>query len=159
MTDPARDVRVRELAVHEMPRTDAVYDELRFARSDPANTRMLCAESGGEMVGLGRLIDLGPRADDGSDDEGGARVLELGGIWVAESARRQGIAGRLVAGLLDLAPPDAEVWCLPFEDLLPLYAAHGFLVEPVDAAPAALEPRYRGCASEHERRVVLTRLA
>ena len=142
-------ITLRELHAEEMPSTDAIYDELRFARTDPSCTRMLGAFDGDRLVGLGRLIDLGAH--------GGAEHFELGGMWVDASLRRTGLANRIIRGLLPWMAPDAKLWCTPFEHLMPLYGAHGFEPVPEGEAPPRLIERLAGCASAQDESVIATR--
>ena len=142
-------ITLRELLAKEVPSTDRIYDELRFARTDPACTRMLGAFAGEEVVGLGRLIDLGAY--------GGSEHYELGGMWVAPSHRRTGLASRIIREVLPWAPTGASLWCTPFEHLMPLYGAHGFASVATEEAPPRLMERLAGCASAQDQSVIVTR--
>lgn len=142
-------ITLRELLAEEMPSTDAIYDELRFARTDPSCTRMLGAFQGERLVGLGRLIHLGAH--------GGAEHYELGGMWVDVSLRRTGLASRIVRGVLTWTEPNVTLWCTPFEHLMPLYGAHGFVPAPENEAPPRLIERLAGCASAQDESVIVTR--
>ena len=142
-------ITLRELLAEEVPSTDAIYDEIRFARTDPSCTRMIGAFAGERTVGLGRLINLGSHA--------GADHYELGGMWVDQARRRAGLANRIIEGLLPWTPPSATLWCTPFEHLMPLYAAHGFVSVPTDEAPPRLLERLAGCASSQDQSVVVAR--
>lgn len=88
------------------------YREIRFAESPPG-TRGFVAELEGERVGLGRLIEHAPG------------VLELGGIWTAETARNHGVARAMVNALLEQAS-STRLWCIPFVHLAPFYESFGF---------------------------------
>ena len=140
---------LKELLGEEVPSTDAIYDDLRFARTDPSCTRMLAAFADDRQVGLGRLINLGAH--------GGENHFELGGMWVAPSHRRTGLANRIIQELLSWTPPEAALWCTPFEDLMPLYAPHGFAQVLTTQAPPKLLERLDGCASSQDRSVLVTR--
>lgn len=142
-------IQIRGLRANELSSTDAIYDELRFARSDPKCTRMVGAFQDDRVIGLGRLVDLGVHAED--------QHFELGGMWVAPLARRSGLAGEIIRTLLDWVSTEDALWCTPFEDLMPLYGPHGFRIEPAEKAPPALLARLGRCASAQDRPVVVTR--
>lgn len=142
-------ITLRELSADEMPASDAIYDKLRFARTDPSCTRMLAAFAGEVKVGLGRLINLGPHD--------GAQHFELGGMWVDPSYRRSGLALRIVRAMLPWKPSGATLWCTPFADLMALYGDCGFVAVPEEQAPPRLIRRLDGCASSQERHVLVTR--
>ena len=147
-------IRFTTLATHQVQATDEIYDSVRFARTNSASTRMAGALlDGAELVGIGRLIDLGL-------EDGDARGhFELGGMWVEACSRRQGIAGGLIDYMLDWVRGWGDlkaVWCTPFADLMPLYGRYGF-VEAADGAPAILHRRLQQCTSAQERPVLVTR--
>ena len=142
-------VALSELAPSAMAESDSVYDVLRFARTDPQTTRMVVARRGIELVGLGRLIDLGK--------DGTRRVFELGGMWVDPTLRRCGLAGAIIDSMLPWLPAETELWCTPFAQLMPLYAAHGFEAIDPAAAPAPLLDRLSLCTSAQEQAVLVTR--
>ncbi|MEM8709886.1 MAG: GNAT family N-acetyltransferase [Planctomycetota bacterium] len=143
-------ISLRELLAEEAPITDPIYDALRFARTDPTCTRMLGAfDDLGELVGLGRLIDLGVHA--------GAQHRELGGMWVAPSRRGRGLAGRIIQSVIDWSPAESTLWCTPFEHLEELYAAHQFRTVGTEDAPPRLIERLAGCASAQDQSVIVMR--
>ncbi len=142
-------IKYTQLAASGMHISDPIYEELGFKRTDPACTRMLAAHRGDELVGVGRLINLGVEA--------GVRSFELGGMWVKDSARRQGIAGQIVEHLIAWVPDGAALWCTPFADLMELYGAHGFVEVERESAPAALAKRLEFCTAAHKEPVIVTR--
>jgi ribosomal protein S18 acetylase RimI-like enzyme len=97
-------------------------------------------------VGLGRLVPLVPIGRDGAG--------ELGGIWVAPEARGTGVARAVVADLLAHSP-FRTLYCLPFADLVGLYADAGFALVP-EGAPVhdAVARKLAWCATAYDRRVV-----
>ena len=124
---------IRELAEDERVWANARYDAIRFAHT-PAGAVALVAEQAGERVGLGRLVELEPN------------VVELGGIWVAESARGRGIARAIVEALLGRAR--GPLWCLPFDHLVPFYASFGFA--PIAPPwPATVAAKLVRCKTDH----------
>src|SRR5262245_2948150 len=96
-------VEIRALRDDEHGWAASCYREIRFAASPPG-ARGLVAELAGARVGLGRLVELAPG------------VLELGGIWTAETARNLGVARAMVTSLLAEAPL-VRLWCIPFAHL------------------------------------------
>ena len=144
-------IEYTELAASGMHVSDSIYDQLGFKRTDPSCTRMLAAHRGQELVGIGRLIDLG--------EEAGEHSFELGGMWVDGSARRHGIAGQIVEQLIAWAPEGTALWCTPFADLMKLYGAHGFVEVERASAPAALERRLEFCTGVQTQPVIVTRLS
>jgi len=117
-------VEIRALRDDELGWAAERYRELRFTASPPG-TRGFVAELDGARVGLGRLIEHAPD------------VLELGGVWTAETARNRGVARAMVTALLQQAPP-VRLWCIPFAHLAAFYETFGFEVaRPPWPAPIA----------------------
>ena len=143
-------IQLRELARDEMGRTDAIYEAVRFARTDPECTRMIAAWAGERLVGIGRVLDLGVYE--------GRRIRELGGMWVHPSFRKQGIASRIIRELKAWIPAGDELWCTPFADLMCVYGPHGFVEVPRQNAPAPVLARLALCTSSQARDVCVTRL-
>jgi GNAT superfamily N-acetyltransferase len=110
-------VLIREIRdAAELAWANTRYRELRFHESE-GGVVQLVAELDGAPVGLGRLVSHGPD------------VLELGGIWTAESARGAGVARAMVTALVERAGA-ARVWCLPFAHLADFYRGFGFADAP-----------------------------
>lgn len=134
----------------DLPWINAQYATVPFRPSTVAHTMLIAYNSNTvEPVGLGRLIPLASSSASTQDDDESLTVSafvvstlvwELGGIYVQPAYRGQGLAGRIVQGLLDLAaarddgletPPPTPttittIWCLPFAHLLPFYTSFGF---------------------------------
>lgn len=108
---------------------------------------MVVAEADGHAVGIGRLV---PAGDD---------ACELGGMHVVEAMRGRGVARAVIDELLRHAN-GREVYCIPFAELEPIYAAAGFArIEPHDALPEYVREKLAWCWSElPERPVILMQL-
>jgi len=103
-----------------LERANEIYAGLRFGASGAARDRTFGVLRDGRLLALGRIQC---HADDS---------LEVGGFWVHENERGRGLARRLVRHVLDALPAGREVWCLPFEHLLPFYESFG--MQRVDCA-------------------------
>jgi GNAT superfamily N-acetyltransferase len=107
-------VEIRPLRDDELDWAAERYREIRFSPSPPG-TRGFVAEIDGVRAGLGRLVEHAPG------------VVELGGIWTAESARGRGVARAMVTALLEASPASAgRLWCIPFAHLAAFYESFGF---------------------------------
>lgn len=116
---------VRPAAADERAEINRLYAAIDFQPSSDG-TIQLVADSGGSLVGLGRLVPVT------------ADLLELGGIWVAEHLRGDGTARALVGALI-AAAADKPLACIPFAKLELFYASFGF--SPWDRADAPLPIR------------------
>src|SRR5215470_3537150 len=97
---------IRELRDDERAWADELYRSIEFATT-PAGSLGLVAERGGARIGLGRLVAHAPG------------VVELGGIWTDDAARKGGVARAMVAALLArpehaARAPGEPLWCIPF---------------------------------------------
>jgi predicted N-acetyltransferase YhbS len=119
------------------------YASVHFQLSDLARDLMVVAELDGVAVGIGRLV---PAGDD---------ACELGGMHVLEEFRGRGIARAVVDELLRRAN-GRQVYCIPFADLEPIYAASGFVrIEPRDDHPAYVREKLAWCEREIPDRAVI----
>ncbi|HEX8409450.1 MAG TPA: GNAT family N-acetyltransferase [Thermoanaerobaculia bacterium] len=123
------------------------YAKVHFIPSDPANETIVIAELDGVRAGIGRLVDAGDGA------------CELGGMFVFDEFRGRGVARAIVDELIRRAD-GRTVYCIPFAELEPLYAAAGFRrIEPV-GVPRKVEEKLKWCAREiGGRAVILMKLA
>jgi GNAT superfamily N-acetyltransferase len=120
------------------------YAEADFVAHDPSHD-VLIAEAGGVPVGLGRLVPCD------------AGAVELGGMYVLEGFRGQGVGPALVRALIERAGR-ARIYCIPWTRLEGMYARHGFrTIEPGADLPAAVADKLRYCAEHYEERVCLMR--
>lgn len=114
----------------EFAAVNAIYEEIQFAPSLPERDTVVIAKQGNNVVGLGRLIHF-----EGFD--------ELGGMWVSESQRGQGIARRIVERLLDLSQAQT-IYCIPFPHLSHFYESFGFR-KSSERLPKEIEARLSYC--------------
>lgn len=126
---------------------NARYAEVGFLPSNLAHDLIVVAELDGQPAGMGRLVPAGPEA------------CELGGMLVFEEFRGRGVARAIVGELLRHAG-GRKVYCIPFADLEPIYAAAGFTRrEPDDTLPEHIREKLDWCAREiTDRPVVLMQL-
>ncbi|WP_028312310.1 GNAT family N-acetyltransferase [Derxia gummosa] len=125
---------------------NARYAEVDFLPSDASHFLAL-AMLDGERAGLGRVVPVSATAG------------ELGGMVVLPAFRGRGVADALV-GFLVAQSRFAELFCIPFADLVPLYARHGFVTLPDDApAPAPVADKLAWCRAHYPRAVALMRRA
>lgn len=110
------ELTIRELRADERAWANRHYRAIGFATT-PDDSLALVAERGGARIGLGRLVAHAPG------------VVELGGIWTDEAARRGGVARAMVNALLARAG-DAPLWCIPFAHLTAFYRSFGFAPAP-----------------------------
>jgi GNAT superfamily N-acetyltransferase len=132
----------------DLPWINAQYATVPFRPTTVADKVLIAYNSNtDEQVGLGRLIPLASSSASTQDDDESLTasafvvstlVWELGGIYVQPAYRGQGLARRIVQGLLDLAAARDDgletptpttittIWCLPFAHLLPFYTSFGF---------------------------------
>jgi GNAT superfamily N-acetyltransferase len=120
------------------------YAQVHFIPSDAHDT-MVVAELDGERAGFGRLVEAGDNA------------YELGGIFVFEAFRGRGVARAIVEELIRRGA-GREIYCIPFADLEPLYAASGFRRVDRVGAPRKIQEKLEWCEREMGRAVVLMRL-
>jgi GNAT superfamily N-acetyltransferase len=133
-------VEIRALRDDEHGWAAERYREIRFAESPPG-TRGFVAEIGGARVGLGRLVEHEPG------------LVELGGVWTAETARNQGVARAMVNALLGEAP-QRPLWCIPFAHLAAFYESFGFEVAR-PPWPGAIEAKVKSVVAQHLPSVVV----
>lgn len=121
------------------------YELAGFLPSDLERETVIIAEIDGRAAGLGRLVPAG---------EG---VFELGGMWVPDAFRGQGVALAIVDELIRRAA-GAAVYCVPFANLEGLYASAGFQRVPREGAPPKVQEKLEWCDREVQRAVILMRL-
>lgn len=129
----------------EMPWINARYDEVQFVHSNFESEVIAIAAVHEEKVGLGRLVVV----DDTS--------LELGGIYVFNAYRGQGIARMLVDFLLKCAAPGHNIYCIPFAKLTHFYQSFGFMPcdLPSENIPKPIVKKFTWCEQNYDERVEL----
>ncbi len=119
------------------------YASVHFQPSDLSRDLMIVAEIDGAPAGFGRLVPAGEHA------------CELGGMLVFEDFRGRGIARAIIDELLRHAD-GRTVYCIPFAELEPIYAAAGFeRIVPDDTLPGYIHKKLDWCAREMMERPVI----
>jgi GNAT superfamily N-acetyltransferase len=119
------------------------YASVHFQPSNLARDLMVVAELDGAPAGIGRLVPAGEHA------------CELGGMLVFEEFRGRGIARAIIEELLRHTNGRA-VYCIPFAELEPIYAATGFVRITSDGElPPYVREKLDWCAREIADRPVI----
>lgn len=105
---------VRQARLEEIDWINSCYDQVGFVHSDISCETIVVAEVNGHRAALGRLVQIT------STD------AELGGMLVFEEFRGLGLAGQMVAFLLQHASAFKHVFCLPYAHLRTFYEKYGF---------------------------------
>lgn len=106
---------IRTAKETEMEWINARYDEVKFVHSNFEKETIAIAELEGQRAGIGRLVTID------------SNHLELGGMYVFEPYRKQGVAGAIVDFLLKHRTMARTVYCIPFEHLASFYKGFGFV--------------------------------
>jgi len=137
-------IQIRKALEVEIEWINEKYNEVQFIHSIFQNEVIAIAEINGEKVGLGRLVTI--------DHEN----LELGGIYVFDSFRGQGIAAKLVDFLLKYADSYSHIYCIPFTKLTGFYRRFGFIpLFPPNNAPECILNKYQWCKQSYDEKVEL----
>lgn len=107
-------IQIRCAMQSELPWINSSYDTVEFVHSSFDKEIIAIAEVNGQKAGLGRLVSIDPNN------------LELGGMYVFEAFRGQGVARKIVEFLLKYALPNQSIYCIPFEHLVSFYCEFGF---------------------------------
>jgi GNAT superfamily N-acetyltransferase len=137
-------VRLRLARREESGWINERYASVRFVPSDLERETVVVAEIDDVPAGLGRLVPVGQDA------------YELGGMLVFEEFRGRGVARAIIDELLRHAG-NRDVYCIPFAELEPLYAAAGF-VRCADASPPVRE-KFEWCKTAYDQSVLLMKRA
>ena len=114
------------------------YDEVEFVHSNFDKEIIAIAELDGYRAGIGRLVTID------------SNHLELGGMYVFESYRNQGVAGAIVDFLLKRNSMGSIVYCIPFEHLVAFYKGFGFISCPdLQKVPKELLDKYLRCKEKY----------
>ena len=129
------EVSIRKATPADEPWINEQYAIVEFLPSKVSEEYIAIAEMNGTPVGLGRLVPI----------PGGAN--ELGGMYVLPDFRGKGVAGKIVAHLIEKHNHTYDLWCIPFAHLLPFYGSFGFKevdIQKVEA-PEKVIAKYRYC--------------
>jgi GNAT superfamily N-acetyltransferase len=136
-------MRLRTATANDAEWINERYASVHFQPSELAHELVIVAEVDGVAAGIGRLVPAGEDA------------CELGGMLVLEEFRGRGLARALIEELLRHAG-GRHVYCIPFADLEPIYAAAGFVRIPRDGAlPEYVREKIAWCEREIDRKVIL----
>ena len=114
------------------------YEQVSFFPSTYEKEKIAIAEVAGEKAGLGRLVTLNGKS------------LELGGMFVFEAFRGQGVAREIVQFLLSFVQPSQTVYCIPFEHLCTFYQQSGFVpCTNFETVPKELLDKYFWCKANY----------
>lgn len=120
------------------------YDEVGFIHSTFEKEVIAIAEVNGQKAGLGRLVTV-----EGNN-------LELGGMYVFEPFRGQGIATKIVAFLLEHVKSFQTIYCIPFEHLVPFYQKCGFVsCSDYEAVPKEISDKCCWCKKTYSQPTAL----
>lgn len=135
-------VEVREAAKDELEWANASYAEVAFLPSSSTDL-IAVAEVMGERAGLGRLTPVAAGAE------------ELGGIYVFPRFRNLGVSKAIIGFLVRRARRD-QLYCLPFCNLVDLYASFGFgPVRDSHAVPPQIKRKHVWCNERYTTPVLL----
>lgn len=133
------DIRLRRADESEMGWINQRYTEIGFVHSVFQREVIAIAEVDGEIAGLGRLVTI---------DENN---LELGGMYVFETFRGQGVARKIVQFLLKQALSSHTIYCIPFEHLIQFYREFGFRAcSNAKEIPKELLEKYLWCQKQYD---------
>jgi len=135
-------ITVRALLESELSWANDRYREINFMSSHHQDF-IAVAEVDGTRAGIGRLVAI--------DETTG----ELGGMYVFDEFRNQGIAGAIVTFLLEHSPYQ-QLFCIPFAHLEGFYGGFGF--KPVSAdmdVPCTVSGKVDWCRDEYPTPVAL----
>lgn len=133
-----KSLTVRTAQKEEMDWVNKHYDDVEFVHSNFDNEIIAIAELDGHKAGIGRLVTID------SDH------LELGGMYVFESYRNQGVAAAIVNFLLKSNSKGCTVYCIPFEHLSTFYKGFGFIsCDNLKKVPKEVLDKYLWCKEKY----------
>lgn len=137
-------LRIRLADRHEIEWINKCYDEVDFVHSDFDKEVIVIAENDLAKTGIGRLIKLG------------LRDFELGGMYVFEPFRGQGIAGKIIEALIRHVPHQGRVFCIAFLHLQAFYERYGFqLCSDYRSVPEVILKKLSWCKGKYLSSTVL----
>lgn len=127
-------LKIRQAKESEMDWVNKCYDQVQFMHSIFDKELIAVAEWDDQKIGLGRLVTI--------DKDN----LELGGMYVMEAYRGQGVAREIVSFLLKEASPSKNIYCLAFQHLVPFYSQYGFVpCEELKQIPQEFGKKFQWC--------------
>lgn len=134
----------------DMPWVNEQYEKAGFVPSQYDLEHIAIVTYNDQHAGVGRLVIL-------SEDE-----AEIGGIYILEEFRGLALAHQVVDYLVQEARDRQlrQVYCLPFEELLPFYEKFGF--KPASNHPNSIHPaiakKHQWCLDNYDKNVLLLAL-
>lgn len=135
---------IKTAKLADLPWVNAKYDEIGFVHSSLVDETVAIAELDGEAAGLGRIQKV-------ADAE-----AELGGMYVFQKFRRQGVAEHIIRFLIEKGANFNRIWCLPFNHLQDYYQQFGFFpASDFKDAPQKVLDKHAWCNSNYDKPVLL----
>lgn len=133
-----KSLTVRTVKKAEMEWVNKCYDEVEFVHSNFDKEIIAVAELEGQRAGIGRLVTID------------SNHLELGGMYVLEPYRNQGVASAIVDFLLKRNLMGCTIYCIPFEHLISFYKGFGFIsCTDLQKVPKELLDKYLWCKEKY----------
>lgn len=137
-------LQIRRADRSEIKWINDCYDEVEFMHSCYDKEVIAIAEVHCQKAGLGRLVTV-------VEDN-----FELGGIYVFEAFRGQGIARKIVEFLLAHTHASKKTYCIPFEHLVGFYEQCGFeLCANLEQVPKEVLEKYFWCKEKYSQPTAL----
>lgn len=127
-------INVRELLVSEFGMAEKVWQNYHQQKADPAADRIFAVFVDGALAGVARC----KLHTDGN---------ELDGVYVLEQFRGQGLARRMVGGLIT-AYGDAMLYLHSTLELIQFYRSFGFVPIQENDLPLTIKERFVMCFGE-----------
>lgn len=108
------DTQIRIATKNDLTWINEKYKEVEFFQADLENDIIAIVESNQNKIGVGRLRII--------DSD----VFELSGMYVVDSYRKQGVAGKIIKFLLTKVKSHQSVFCIPVPHLESYYKKFGF---------------------------------
>ena len=140
---------IRSAKEEEMDWVNGEYKKIHFPLSNFESELIVIAEVAGEKAGMGRLITI--------DEQHG----EIGGMYVLQKYRNQGIAKEILQFLLSKCGTFEKVFLFSYERSHRYYRKFGFKLTPMADFPKIPErilTKLKWCNDEYDEKVVLQEL-
>lgn len=139
-------LKIRQAKLDDIEWVNQKYDKVEFPHSNFDNKFIAIAEFDNQKVRIGRLININ------------GENAEMGGMYVFEEYRNQGIASEIIKFLLKNSNKFENIFCLPFENLEKYYGKFGFiktLTENYPKVPEKILKKHHWCNETFHKKVLL----